>query len=67
MVFHLKPPSPMSSSPLAAVTLIAARNLEARGYIVIEYNLWGEHTKYVLTPKGEKTFDQGSSAMQVGV
>lgn len=64
MRFHLIPPSPMDSSSLAATTHIAARNLEARGYIVIEYNLWGEHSGYALTPKGERTFDKGALALQ---
>ena len=58
MQFNLTPPSPMNSSPHAAATRCAAKNLAERGYLVIERNLFGEPTRYVLTEKGRKVFTQ---------
>lgn len=62
MKFDLTPPSPMSSNSLAAATIIAARNLAQRGYITIERNLFGEPTRYVLTEKGRRTFEESTCA-----
>lgn len=58
MLFHLQPPSPLDGRALAVVNRCAAQNLEARGYIVIERDLFGAHLCYTLTLKGLQTFER---------
>lgn len=62
MRFNLVPPSPLDGRALAVVNRCAAQNLEKRGYLVIDRDMFGAHLKYTLTEKGLQTFKQGATA-----